>query len=223
MAEALVAGVRDELEVAGDVGVEGGVDEGDGDALGELDGADLAGVGDDGEEAVLGDRIVTFFARCGFGFAQVDGEQAAGDADAGAADGYACAADGVVEVDVGGVVGEAEGEGFELLLERRGGVVAGAGDTAAVEVDGGEGLQDVVELGAGEVDGDGLVAGDVAGVLEEADAVFVESYAGDGEGGWLGGSGPGWRGGACGSGLAGWRGGAGGLGGGRAFWGSCWT
>ncbi len=91
------------------------------------------------------------------------------------------AADGVVEVDVGGVGGEGEGEGVELLVERGGGVVAGAGDAAAVEVDGGEGLEDVVELGGGEVDGDGLVAGDAAGVLEEADAVFVEGDAGDGE------------------------------------------
>ena len=76
---------------------------------------------------------------------------------------------------------EVEREGLELLVERRGGVVAGAGDAAAVEVDGGEGLEDVVELGGGEVDGDGLVAGDAAGVLEEAYAVFVEGDAGDGE------------------------------------------
>jgi hypothetical protein len=60
---------------------------------------------------------------------------------------------------------------------------------------GGERLEDVVELCGGEVDGDGLIAGDAAGVLEEADAVFVEGDAGDGElrgcggfgaGGWLG-------------------------------------
>ncbi len=92
------------------------------------------------------------------------------------------AADGGVEVGGGGVVVEREGQGFELLVERRGGVVAGAGDAAAVEVDGGEGLEDVVELAGGEVDGDGGVAGDAAGVLEEADAVFVEGDAGDGEG-----------------------------------------
>ncbi len=98
------------------------------------------------------------------------------------ADFDAGAADGGVEVGGGGVVVEGEREGFELLVERRGGVVAGAGDAAAVEVDGGEGLENVVELAAGEVDGDGGVAGDVAGVLEEADAVFVEGDAGDGEG-----------------------------------------
>ena len=100
---------------------------------------------------------------------------------AGGVDLDARAADGGVEVGGGGVFAEGEGEGFELLLERRGGVVAGAGDAAAVEVDGGEGLEDVVELGGGEVDGDVGVAGDVAGVLEEADAVFVERDAGDGE------------------------------------------
>ena len=92
------------------------------------------------------------------------------------------AADGAVEVGGGGVFAEAEGEGFELLVEGGGGVVAGAGDAAAVEVDGGEGLEDVVELAAGEGEGDGGVAGDLAGVLEEADAVFVERDAGDGEG-----------------------------------------
>ena len=91
------------------------------------------------------------------------------------------AADGVVEVDGGGVFAEAERQGLELLLQRRGGVVARAGDAAAAEVDGGERLQDVVQLCGGEVNGDGLVAGDAAGVLEEADAVFVERDAGDGK------------------------------------------
>ena len=49
------------------------------------------------------------------------------------------------------------------------------------EVDGGERLEDVVELRGGEVDGDGLVAGDAAGVLEEADAILVERDPGDGK------------------------------------------
>ena len=52
VAEALVAVGVDELEVAGDVGVEGGVEEADGGGGGELEGADFAGVGDDGEEAL---------------------------------------------------------------------------------------------------------------------------------------------------------------------------
>ncbi len=90
-------------------------------------------------------------------------------------------ADGGVEIGCGGVIAEGEGKGFELLLQGCRGVVAGSGDAAAVEVDGGEGLEDVVELGGGEVDGDGLVAGDVARVLEEAYAVLVEGYSGDGE------------------------------------------
>ena len=37
----------------------------------------------------------------------------------------------------------------------------------------------------GEVDGDGLVAGDMAGVLEETYPVFVESDSGHGEEGGL--------------------------------------
>ncbi len=43
----------------------------------------------------------------------------------------------------------------------------------------GEGLENVVELGGGEVDGYGLVSTDLARVLEEAYAVFVERDAGD--------------------------------------------
>jgi len=39
-------------------------------------------------------------------------------------------------------------------------------------------LEHVVELGSGEVDSDGLIAGDSAGVLEEADTVLVEGDAG---------------------------------------------
>ena len=56
MAEALVAGAGEEFEVAGDVGVEGGVEEGDGDGGGEFEGADLAGVGDDSDVAAVGGR-----------------------------------------------------------------------------------------------------------------------------------------------------------------------
>ena len=195
VAEALAAVVGEQLEVAVDVGFERVVEQADGDGGGELEGAGGAGVGDDGEEAAVG----LGFVGVGLGFgdlgAQVDGQDAAGEREARARDGDARAADGVVEIDVRGVARKVERQGFELLVERRGGVVAGARDAAAVEVDGGEGLEDVVELGGGEVDGDGLVAGDAARVLEEADAVFVEGDVGDGElldgdvgrGGFLGG------------------------------------
>ena len=108
-------------------------------------------------------------------------EDAAGEGRTGAADFDVRSAEGGVEVGGCGVFAEREWEGFELLIEGRGGVVTCAGDAASVEVDGGEGLEDVVELRGGEVDGDGLVAGDVARVLEEAYAVFVEGYSGDGE------------------------------------------
>jgi hypothetical protein len=47
-------------------------------------------------------------------------------------------------------------------------------ESGSFAVDGGEGLQEVVELGGGEGDGDGLAADDAAGVLEEADAVLAE-------------------------------------------------
>ena len=42
-------------------------------------------------------------------------------------------------------------------------------------------MEDVVELGAGEVDGDVLVVGDFAQVFKVADAVFVEDDLADGE------------------------------------------
>ena len=120
----------------------------------------------------------------------------------GAGDLHAGSADRVIEVDVGGIGREGEGESFELLVEGRGGVVAGSGDAASGEVESGEGLEDVVELGRGEVDGDGLVSGDAAGVLEEADAVFVEGDAGDGELGGVFWGGMGLGAGIGGSGLA---------------------
>ncbi len=58
-------------------------------------------------------------------------------------------ADGGVEVGGGWVFAESEGQGLELLLERSGGVVACAGDASAVEVNGGEGLENIVELRRG--------------------------------------------------------------------------
>jgi hypothetical protein len=102
VAEALVAGAGEEFEVAGDVSVQGGVEQGDGDVLCQFEGADLAGVGDDGEEALL-DRwgvVVLLVGR-----AEVDGEEATGDGCSGGGDLDASSADGVIEVDVGGVVG----------------------------------------------------------------------------------------------------------------------
>ena len=53
VAEALVAGASEEFQVAGDVGVEGGVEQDDGGGGGEFEGADGAGVGDYGEEATV--------------------------------------------------------------------------------------------------------------------------------------------------------------------------
>src|SRR6185312_11422367 len=92
------------------------------------------------------------------------------------------AADGGVEVGCRGVLPKGKRQGFELLFEWRGGVVVRAGYAAAVEVDGRERLQHVVELRGGEVDGNVGVAADVAGMLKIADTVFVERDAGDGEG-----------------------------------------
>ena len=54
VAEALAAVVGEQLEVAVDVALEGGVKELDGDGGGELEGAGGAGVRDDGEETAVG-------------------------------------------------------------------------------------------------------------------------------------------------------------------------
>ena len=116
VAEALGAGGVEELEVAVDVLLEGGVEEMDGGGGGDFEGAGVSGVGDDGEVEALGlGRVVGRWRGTGF-----DGEQAAGDGDAGSADFDAGAADGGVELEGGGVFAEGDGEGAELLVERRG-------------------------------------------------------------------------------------------------------
>ena len=109
MAEALAAIVGEQLEVAVDVTLEGGVEQADGDGGGELEGVGGAGIGDDGEEAAVGFGVGVVGLGFGYFGAEIDGEQAAGDGDTGAGDGDAGAADGVVEVDVGRVAGEIEG------------------------------------------------------------------------------------------------------------------
>ena len=53
VAQALVAGAGEQLQVAGDVGVEVGVEQADLGGGREFEGADFAGVGDDGDEALL--------------------------------------------------------------------------------------------------------------------------------------------------------------------------
>ena len=143
MAEALAAVVGEELEVAVDVSLEGGVKQANVGGGGKLEGADGSGVGDYGDETLLGGGLVVGWRR-GDGF---EVEQATGDGGSGGVDFYAGAFDGLVEVGGGGVFGECEREGLELLREGRGGVVGGSGDAAAVEVDGGERLEDIVELG----------------------------------------------------------------------------
>ena len=107
---------------------------------------------------------------------------------------------------------EGKAEGAEAFVERGFGIVVDAGDLAAVKVEDGEGLENVVELAAGEIDADGFVAANVAEVLEIADAGFVEDDAADGEfgGGGFGGRGGAWRGRVCGGrrlrcGLRAWR------------------
>jgi hypothetical protein len=110
------------------------------------------------------------------------GHEAAGEGAAGATGDFdALAAQGLKELGGGGVITHAQRKGFELLGERGGGVVIDSGYAAAAFVKDGKGLEDVVELGRGEVDGDALVVGDGAGVFKVADAVFVEDDLADGK------------------------------------------
>ena len=181
MAEAGGVVGAEEFEVAVELGLEAGVERAHAKGGGELDDADCAAGGDDGEVEAVGDGVVGPIAARGFVGAGFDVHEAAGDA-AGRASRYfdALAAEGLEELGGGGVFVHAEGKGFELLGEGGGGVVVDAGDAAATLVEDGEGLEDVVELGGGEVDGDALVAGDGADVFEVADAVLVEDNLADG-------------------------------------------
>ncbi len=58
MAEALVAVGVEELKVAVDVGVEVGVEQPDLGGWSEIYGADVAGLGDDGDDAFFGSGLV---------------------------------------------------------------------------------------------------------------------------------------------------------------------
>ena len=188
VAGAFRAVLVEELEVGVEVGAEGGVEQADARVGREEQGAGGAGVGDDGEEALLECGSCGVVGLWGLrrliqlgGRADFEREDAAGEGGAGAGDLDAGTAQGVVEVLLGGLFAEGEREGVELLGQGRGGVVVGAGDVTATEVYGGEGLEDVVQLGRGEVEADGLIAGDAAFVLEEAYPIFVERDVGDAE------------------------------------------
>ena len=103
------------------------------------------------------------------------------------------AAEGAIKFREVGFFFEREAKSAEAFAEWSLGIVVDAGDAAAVEIEDGERLENVVELAAGEIDADGFVAADVAEVLEVADAGLVEDDAADGE---FGGGGFAGRGGA---------------------------
>ena len=157
------------VEIAAEVAVED-VDAGGGT---DVEGADEACVRNDGEDAVIGRDPGCVLLGTDF---IVD--DAAGDRRlAGAGHLDARTAERSIEVGGGGFVSEAERDVFELLVEGRAGVVIHAGDAAASEVEGGEGLEGVVELRRSEIDGDGLGPSHSAGVLEIPDAVLVEHHS----------------------------------------------
>jgi hypothetical protein len=72
---------------------------------------------------------------------------------------------------------EAAGErGFRIVID--------AGDAAAGEIEHGEGIEDVIELGTGEIDVDILAAMCGAEMFEKADTVFKKDDSANGEFGW---------------------------------------
>ena len=186
-AEILLADGGEQVKILADFVGEVGLGELDGDGGSEFDAADFTGIADDGSEVnfeggAAGDTRFAF-----------DAEQAAGVCGGSRANLKTGAAKSAIKFREIGFFFERETESAETFAERSFGIVVDAGDAAAVEIEDGERLENVVELAAGEIDADGFVAADVAEVLEVADAGLVEDDAADGE---FGGDGFAGRGGA---------------------------
>ena len=186
-AEILLAHGGEEVKILAYFVGEVGLGELDSDGGSEFDAADFAGIADDGGEVDF-EGGAAGNARFAF-----DAEQAAGDCGGSRANLQTRAAEGAVEFREIGFFFERETKSAEAFAERSFGIVVDSGDAAAVEIEDGERLENVVELAAGEIDADGFVAADVAEVLEVADAGLVEDDAADGE---FGGGGFAGRGGA---------------------------
>ena len=183
-ADILIARGGDQAEVAGDFQAEVIVENADGGGWIEVEAAYFPGIGDEGD-------FFGFDGEVGVGAGLAfDTEEFADDGRGrAAADFDASAAQSAEQVGHGGLFAEGETQGSEAMGERSFGVVVDAGDAAAGEIENGEGIEDVVELGAGEVDMHAVAATDAAQVFEEADTVFVENDAAHGKiGRWLGGA-----------------------------------
>ena len=174
-AEILLADGGEQVKILADFVSEVGLGELDADGGSEFDAADFAGIADDGGEVDF-EGGAAGNARFAF-----DAEQAAGDCGGAGANLQTRATESTVEFREIGFFFEREAECAEAFAERGFGIVVDAGDAAAVKVEDGERLENVVELTAGEIDADGFVAADVAEVLEIADAGLVEDDAADGE------------------------------------------
>ena len=142
----------------------------------QIDAAHFAGVGDQG--SLVGfHRPVRSRTRFSFDAQQFSGEGWS----ASGAHLHARASEGGKKIGHAGFFSKREAERSQAAGERCFGVVIDPGDAAAGEVERGQRFEDVVELGAGEIDVDGLAAANVAQMLEIADAVFVEDDATDRE------------------------------------------
>ena len=175
-ANVLIARGGDESEVAADFELEVGVEDVDGSGGIEINAANFSCVGD--ERDFLG-----FDGEGGAGASLAfDAEELAGDGGScAAADFDASAAEGAEKFGLGWFFAESEAKCGQAAGQRGFGIVINAGDAATGQVEHGEGIQDVVELGAGEVNVDVLAAVDGAEMLKKADAVLVKDDAANGE------------------------------------------
>ena len=173
-AEILLADGCEQVKILADFVGEVGLGELHGDGRSQFDAADFARIADDGGEIDF-EGGAAGNARFAF-----DAEQAAGDGGGADANLETGTAESAIKSREIGFFFEREAESAEAFAERSFGIVVDAGDAAAVEIEDGEGLENVVELAAGEIDADGFVAANVADVLEVADAGFVEDDAATG-------------------------------------------
>ncbi len=170
-ADVLRACRADEVQVLRQLAAHVGLGEAHADTGTDREGPHHAGIGDDGEfEHGLGrvaDGALAF----------LDAQHATGDGRARALYLDACAAQRVQQAGGGRVRAERKAECSQPLLERRHRIEGDARHLAVAQVGGGERLQHVVQLAAGQVDRDRLVAADASHVLEVPDPGLVEDDA----------------------------------------------
>ncbi len=172
-AHVLIAGGGDEAQIFsnfvihiffGDTHAGGGI---------QFEHADFPTVADDGN-LIDRDLLVAFDGD----LALIDAEQASGGTFRSVAHLQASAAQRIQKLCGGWILTYRQMQRTETALERSVRVVADTGDASLAEIEHGQGLQHVVQLGGGEIHVDILAAAYLAGVLKVADSVLVKDDAG---------------------------------------------